>query len=172
VYLQDNCDGRPPSADTREVIGVEQDREVYVVSVGLVGTLLPGEYERVFVSAAGLSRIFLPCADSPPAECVLKLPHKAGEKWELPAVKGSRGVVIGVVVNPRPSIQCLAREPEEVEVPAGKYRALRVDQTMGTGNDAVRSSWWFAPHIGPVKWTHKDRTREFVMVLKSFTPGK
>jgi hypothetical protein len=63
---------------------------------------------------------------------------------------------------------------EEVNVPAGKIRAIRVDRTetvagqMGPGGVPTMTTYWFAPGMGCIKWASKDRSR----VLRSFTPGK
>jgi hypothetical protein len=64
-----------------------------------------------------------------------------------------------------------ASGPERVVVPAGTYRAVRVDMEMpyidGRKGMAKRS-YWYAPGVGRVK----DVADGEVTVLKSFTPGK
>jgi hypothetical protein len=54
---------------------------------------------------------------------------------------------------------------EEIEVPAGKFRAMRVD-LAGTSGIAH----WYAPGIGCVNWY--CTTSKVGRPLKSFTPGK
>jgi hypothetical protein len=59
---------------------------------------------------------------------------------------------------------------EEVEVPAGKYRAVRVDTAAGMFNgNPVEAKAWYAPGIGLVK---SEGSFGHKLVLKSFTPGK
>ncbi len=55
---------------------------------------------------------------------------------------------------------------EEVQVPAGKFRAIRVDRQNGPGQDTT--TYWFAPGMGCIKWTNGTTGRE----LTEFTPGK
>jgi hypothetical protein len=166
VYVRDDHDGSPPSEDARVVIRVVRDRETYAVSVGMEDSngTVGGEYERVFVHPGGLSRECRPVKATNPeqAECILKLLHRLGTTWETTHTDAGG----------RSTRAHFSRGPEDVEVPAGKYRALRVDAVDGSGDDAVRWSWWFAPHIGPVKWTYKHRKNDIVMALKTFTPGK
>jgi hypothetical protein len=54
---------------------------------------------------------------------------------------------------------------EEVEVPAGKFRAIHV-QHISSPQDTT--SYWFAPGLGCIKWADGTRERK----LTGFTPGK
>ena len=56
--------------------------------------------------------------------------------------------------------------PDEVEVPAGKFRALRVVWERGT----VTYTSWYAPNVGEIKRTakHGDDPAATVRLLKSF----
>jgi hypothetical protein len=157
VYERDDHDGRGPSEDVRVVTRVARDGDTLIASVGLVNAdgAVGGEYERVFVSPGGLSRTYRPGKAADP---ILRLPHRPGQKW------GSRGGNLSGTHH--------ACAPEDVAVPAGAYRALRVDLAEVAGADAISWSWWYAAHIGPVKWTYKDRHRDIVMAFKSFTPGE
>jgi len=90
----------------------------------------------------------------PPA-CLLKLPAGAGDAWDFLGGKEKlRMTVAGV---------------EAVEVPAGKYTAVRVDMTGTAGGTTVKATGWYAPGVGLVKATQGGKT---VTVLKSFTPGR
>jgi len=79
-----------------------------------------------------------------PPYCILKLPHKVGEKW--PGNPGGPPRVTGKV--------------ETVKVPAGTFEAIRTEM----GNDV----WWYAPVVGCVKYRIGDRHYE----MKSFTLPK
>jgi hypothetical protein len=66
-------------------------------------------------------------------------------------------------------------EPEEVEVPAGKFKAYRVEHKCPfVSGMTATSTFWFVSGIGIVKEVHNaDKPLLKVeMVLKSFTPGK
>lgn len=56
---------------------------------------------------------------------------------------------------------------EQVEVPAGKFNAVRVKDKWSIGGDGLKDkcTWWFAPNVGVVKMEYGGRD----IVLKSFT---
>jgi hypothetical protein len=95
---------------------------------------------------------------------LLKTSARAGEEWTFttsgPGVAGTRGVIRVVGT-------------EEVEVPAGKFSAVCIEQKttlVVDGKPAYNYSQtlWYAPGVGLVKWTCGGSGA----VLKSFTPGK
>jgi hypothetical protein len=57
---------------------------------------------------------------------------------------------------------------ETVEVPAGKFRAIRVERESRLDQMTQRTTYWYAPGLGCVKWSSDGRGS----VLASFTPGK
>lgn len=90
-------------------------------------------------------------------KCWLKLPAKAGDRWKFELLPGATASakVVG---------------EEEVEVPAGKYKAIRVEWDVIV-DDKVdeRVVIWHVPGIGEVKKTVGNRK---TTVLKSFTSEK
>ncbi len=95
-----------------------------------------------------------------PPTPVLKVPGAKGDKWECPmALDGEKQCDYTLV----------AGGVEEVSVPAGKFNALRIDQTsVGTDGKTIQTiATWYAPGVGVVKMEYGG-TRELV----SFTPGK
>jgi hypothetical protein len=104
----------------------------------------------IAVSADGISRTAI---NGQMVEPVLqfKLPVKAGATWEVKSGK----YVVNYTVGPE----------EESEVPAGKFKAVRVEQVLGD----AKSVLWYAPGVGLVK---EAPSSGVVVVLKSFTPGK
>lgn len=94
-----------------------------------------------------------------PAICVLKLPHRHGASWATES---------RVIQSPRAETRT-AYGPERVEVPAGRFDAIRVESVYARRPaPAQRQTEWFAPGVGLVKWA----VREQVWTLKSFDPGK
>jgi hypothetical protein len=120
---------------------------------------------RVLLSSQGLYRLDVARGELDSPMCVLKLPLRPRQSWDfhkkgrkIPEARGTR----------------TAFEPEEVEVPAGKYLAVRVEAKWKyTDEDEKDAPWrateWFAPNIGVVKFVDSDGD-EFL--LKSFTLGK
>ena len=102
----------------------------------------------IAVSGEGLFRVAVSGRDLAKPILLLKLPAKVGTKWELDG--GARYEVT---------------KEEEVEVPAGKFRAVRVEQVNGDSTTTL----WFAPSAGLVKMSLDGGP---VTVLKEFKPGK
>jgi hypothetical protein len=105
----------------------------------------------IAVSADGLFRVAANGQAVDPPTTLLKLPARVGTKWDYEG--GATYTVIKV--------------DEEVEVPAGKFKAVRVE--LADPGAAARTTLWFSPAVGVIKITSgTDR----VQVLKAFTPGK
>ena len=107
----------------------------------------------IAVAPDGLTRV---AADGKPLDkpaTLLKLPAKAGTKWEYEGGQATYTVT---------------KEDEDVEVPAGKYKAVRVE--LAADGAEARTILWFARSVGLVKMATAGTDR--VTVLKAFTPGK
>lgn len=146
---------------TEVVTGVERDGGVTVVLVGRVngGEVTP--YARWRVSGEGLA-----WSDGSPGRQKrdpirrLKLPAKPGDNWEWALSPESRVKMVETF-----------RGEEEVEVPAGRFKALQVDGDASESG-VMRMTIWYAPGVGSVKQVTKSGSSELTIVLKSFTPGK
>jgi hypothetical protein len=91
---------------------------------------------------------------------LLHLPAKVGDSWD------SKG--------PPPFTEYTSKivGEETVEVPAGKFNAIGVDNTISLGTEHFQTMWWFAPGVGVLKMAGQGKDTDQVVVLKSFTPGK
>ena len=121
-----------------------------------------GDGWKVAVSEQGLFEMEN-CGEkySPPL-CLLKLPSQPGDKWTThPMFMHVKIDLVNTFMG-----------SEEIEVPAGKFTALRVDSEFTDGGKTLRITNWFAPGIGPIKTTMKGPDVDVVVVLKSFAPGK
>jgi hypothetical protein len=123
--------------------------------------------EKVAVSADGVRRLSVLWFEVEPTY-YLKTPVRAGDTWDvhMKSQKGFQGVSGTMTVG----------KEEDIEVPAGKFRAVPVHAAvtpLGPDGEAVRAeeryTRWFAAGVGVVKMTYPDGR---VRVLKSFTPGK
>jgi hypothetical protein len=137
--------------------------------VTITQTITGGEPEAIVktsVSARGVYKLEVGPFKIDPV-CELRFPVKAGDTWpvHVPSQKGGLQGWTGTVT---------VGDVEEIEVPAGKFRAVRVDVVMtGEGGRVLaeprRHTNWYAPGVGLVKTTSgKDPNR----ALKAFTPGK
>jgi hypothetical protein len=101
----------------------------------------------IAVTGGGLLRVAINGRKLGTPSLLLKTPPKVGARW---AVGAARYEVTG---------------EEDVEVPAGKFKAVRVKLT-----DGAESTLWFAPNVGVIKMASTQGP--VVQVLKEFKPGK
>jgi hypothetical protein len=159
-----------------QVVSVDKQSDGLVISVA---TAKPGGVtalrDRWLVSNKGLTRLQIAGIKLDSPVCVLRLPHKAGENWKV-RISGSEQLtrdahgnqIVGSITRETGNVTQVA--VEEVVVPAGKYRAIRVEMiTSPAGGKESRRTSWFAPGVGEVKLTVDGSD---FRVLKSFTPGK
>jgi hypothetical protein len=77
-----------------------------------------------------------------PPVCLLRYPVKSGDRWD--------GEII--VEKEKGKYLCESRE-ENVEVPAGKFKAMKVTVTLEAKGQKVTTAYWFVKDIGFVKQT-------------------
>lgn len=166
-HLREQAGGYYPAVVGTKLVydtnGAEETRVVTAVDRVEGGTLVTTEYLRpdgtkaphmkVKVTAKGLFLAEEGGGAYDPPWCILELPPKAGAKWDT--LSGGRSQVTGSMT---------AAGLEEVEVPAGKFRAAKVVWESGPNP----ATYWYAPQAGLVKLAYG----ETAVVLKSFTPGK
>jgi hypothetical protein len=103
----------------------------------------------IAVSDEGLFRVAVNGKELTKPILLLKTPPKVGTKWEVDAGAEYR-----------------VTKEEEVEVPAGKFKAVRVELVGGESTTIL----WFAPAVGLIKMDGGGG--EQVTVLKEFKAGK
>jgi hypothetical protein len=121
-------------------------------------------------SASGLHLVDDKFMDWNPPLWRLKLPFRNGDTW-----------AVGVVAKPKnervtfdETWKFAAYGPEEVRVPAGTFKAIRVEREA----QLLRSqdTMWYAPGVGMVKhefgFGPRVRPERGTAVLTAFTPGK
>jgi hypothetical protein len=111
----------------------------------------PTPYEIVVVSAAGVKQLEAYGKKNDEPVWWFKLPHTENNTWADQWNQQDRN--------------WKTTGWEQVEVPAGKYRALRTERT--DGGPTVTTYWW-APGVGCIKWTNGNTGRE----MTAFLPGK
>lgn len=153
VYSYDGKD------ETEEITAVEKKDESLIVTVRRVDGFGKKSDSQLKVSKEGLFRLTGGPAVTHPPMWLLKLPHKEGAKWKT--FTGAFGMLESEVT---------AHGPEKVDVPAGKFEAIRIETQYPdkAGDDWIVGRCWYSRGVGLVKRTHGD----YVRVLKSFTPGK
>jgi hypothetical protein len=117
--------------------------------------------ENLRVTSKGVFRYFNNGQRINPAVCLLKYPAKSGDKW---GGKISVGEEQG-------KYSCDAEE-ENVEVPAGKFKAMKVNMSMETGEQSVIIAYWFVKDVGFVKQTIEAGNLNITIELEKFEPAK
>jgi hypothetical protein len=145
-----------------EVTAVEQKREGVLISIGILNAKKDRveNHTKLLVSEDGLSEVEFQGEDVDPPLQILKQPEKSGVEWKIKSVR--KGNLVHMT--------CICREPEEVTVEAGKFKAVPVDQVRTPADGKpYKSTSWYAPNVGLIKVEMKGET---VLSLKSFTPAK
>jgi hypothetical protein len=109
--------------------------------------------QTLIVSHEGVRTIRYDGRDYDEPHVWLRVPHVANNKWTTK--QGST------------TYHYRTADWEEIEVPYGKVRALRVERTRDGERD-VSAVYYWAHGLGCVKWTYGADGRE----LKSYTPAK
>jgi hypothetical protein len=119
---------------------------------------ISNSYEKLLLSEKGVFRISSLGEKVEPPMCLLKLPAKPGMEWEADAG--------GLVVKETHKLF----GPEEIEVPAGKYKAIRVESKVIYANldEPLRYTDWYVPGVGCIKSVRGESVTE----LEAFTPSK
>jgi hypothetical protein len=121
----------------------------------------PSPLEILVLSENGMFRVEAGGMKFDQPVCLVRFPIREGDKWDVKVsgpkqLKHEKGSATTVGF-------------EEVEVPAGKFKALRVEKIVTTSTGVpLRSTFWYAPGVGLVKMNHVGLER----VLKTFTPAK
>jgi hypothetical protein len=149
-----------------EVTDVRQKGAALIVTFRAAEGDGTSEAWRYEVSDKGVYKVGEGDAVLESPECYLRLPFKKGETWETAhKLEGET----------YPSKYTAAGE-EEVEVPVGEFRCIRIESEFVFKGVTYKRRLWWAHRCGMVKdvlvGTDKVGT-EYVRttVLKSFTPG-
>jgi hypothetical protein len=150
-----------PKGVARSWVVTEAERKdgalrVTTAEVGADGK--PARTVTYEVTKAAVCRVAEDGKPLPAPDCLLKLPPTPGSKWEQPmfAPDGTR--------QAETAVRTVVGE-EEVETPAGKFKAVRVDTEYPVGRPW--SKVWYAPGRGVVMTAFGGSAFK----LKSFTPA-
>ncbi|MBP3956291.1 hypothetical protein J8F10_13455 [Gemmata sp. G18] len=137
-----------------------------VVTISQMKNGEPTPYRKVEVSERGLlwTETVGIAFDTP--ACLLRCPVQPGDAWAYSLSRPNTALARAKGTMKVPGT-------ETVEVPAGKFAAVRVDEKRavlapGLPDTNLELTSWYAPNVGQVKWVCGKRER----VLKSFTPAK
>lgn len=154
---------------TRHVTAVERKGGAAVVSVGEVlseeGQEVVVPWETVTVSGDGLFRSHTYGMDFDPPYCMLKAPHKPGNRWAGETTL--RDARLGLTLS-SDRYTSEAHGPERLRVEAGTFQAVRVETETTRDGKSSKGTVWYSPGVGVVKLA----SGAVLWELQSFTPGK
>jgi hypothetical protein len=164
VY-ETTSDNVGPQEHTEEVTKVEVKDNAFQVTVRR-SNVGPGGADSTFeVSTKGVTRMKLGTRET--VSPLLRLPAKAGDTWTF-----ERQPLPGAAFLNAKQIYTMGGE-EDLDVPAGKFRAVRVEMESFVEDEKRASATaWYAPGVGLVKSVTKLGANERTQVLKSYKPGK
>jgi hypothetical protein len=147
---------------TETVTRVEHKGAGFRVTTGQEA--IPGEILKIVtdVSARGVYLVeFAGKVHADPLP-LLKLPAKAGDSWTVKKQIPTGGLA---------TFTYTVGKVEEVKVPAGTFKAIRVQESA---EPVLRmtATHWYAPGVGLVKTVAFYGKSEQTQVLKSYTPRK
>ena len=136
------------------------------VSLSRLETTMKGRVaatEHLSVNEKGVFRDRVNGGEITPPICMLKFPIKKGSTWKVESKVGEEKL----------SVSCKSDE-EEIEVPAGKFKTVKVvmdAEVVGAGI-IVSTTYWFAQGVGVVKQHVNINSMQFTLLLEKFEEGK
>jgi hypothetical protein len=131
------------------------------VTLVTVQELVDGKLEPsdvVSVTENGLSSLYRGKDKLDPPITFLKLDAKPGESWKVESSAADRKFKVRFTFTGE----------EEVKVPAGRYKALKLESEMTSNGRTFTATAWYAKGVGMVKSVSPGGTQE----LKSITVAK
>ena len=121
--------------------------------------------EHLTKTADGIFRARLNDAIVSPPFCLLKAPMKVGTKWGNEFTAGT---------DPgRHRYTAEIQAEETVEVPAGKFKTLRVYFDLQDANgQQVKTTYWFAPNVGFVRQQMELPNATILLEMQKFERAK
>jgi hypothetical protein len=142
-------------AKTETIDGVTLSRLEATINGKIIAT------EHLSQTAKGVFRYRNNGQEISPPICLLKYPAKSGTKWDGDITVGTE----------KGKYACEAKE-ENIEVAAGKFKAMRVAIKIDSQGKTVNTTYWFVPEIGFVKQTVETGGLNIVMELEKYERAK
>lgn len=119
--------------------------------------------EHLSANEKGVFRHRYNGAEITPPICLLKFPIKKGDSWKSESMTGKEKI----------KVACKSEE-EEIEVPAGKFKTVKVvlDAEVVDAGIIVSTTYWFAQGVGIVKQHVNINSMQFSILLEKFDEGK
>ena len=117
--------------------------------------------EHLQQTEKGIQRHRFNGAEITPPLMVLKYPAKDGDKWSGEVSSGDQKIKYSSEAT-----------EEQIEVPAGKFKTIRVILKAEEKGQVINTTYWFAKDVGIVKQTMNVGDFNALLELKSHKRGK
>jgi hypothetical protein len=134
-------------------------------STAVLETTMNGEVastEHLAATEKGVFRHRVNGIELSPPVCFLQYPLKKGESWETSST----------LANEQLKVKGKVIDSEEVTVPAGTYKAFRVEIETSAAGLRSTTTFWFAPDVGVVKQATENAGKMLTAELEKFEEGK
>jgi hypothetical protein len=131
------------------------------VSTATIETLVTDKIvstEKLQVSDRGVFRIELNKLAIVPPICILRLPVRSGDAWQVDSRISDQPV----------TVQFVQRGNEAISVPLDDYKTVRVDGSGSIAGTQTDVSYWFAPDVGIVRIRYRVSGTESSLELKEY----
>jgi hypothetical protein len=147
---------------TMKVTKFEPVDKIMCARIELVVDNKAQAFEHIAVKTDGIYRYTYEGKKTDPPACILKLPPKSGDMWEINAKVGGE------------SLKGTLKEGEaEVKVPAGTYKTVTVAADDFDANGTkITFKYFFAENVGMVKQELNVNGQAAIIELEKFEPGK
>jgi hypothetical protein len=159
--------GQPQKGMITSVIAAEETADgkpIARLEVYINGQKAPTT-EHLMSNKDGVFRVKINNQQLDPPLCILKYPLKAGQKWD------TKTTAIGQQLD----VSCRQGAEEEVQVPAGKYKAVPcvIETSTQTQQGAMKivNTYWFVDDVGVVKQKMNFGDKVILMELTKYEPA-
>ena len=112
--------------------------------------------EHLAATEKGVFRHRVDGTELSPPICVLKSTLKKDDTWETEST----------IANEQIKVKAKVLDAEDVTVPAGKYKAFRVEVEYSVAGMQATVTFWFAPDVGIVKQSIDGSDKNFIELTK------
>ena len=155
-----------PKGNSKLMNQIAKIEKIDGVSLSRLETTAKGKVvasEHLSITDKGIFRNRYNGTEVSPPICMLKFPIKKGSTWKVESKVGEEKL----------SVSCKSDE-EEIEVPAGKFKTVKVvmdAEVVGAGI-IVSTTYWFSQGVGVVKQHVNINSMQFTLLLEKFEEGK
>ncbi len=125
---------------------------------GILNSYCIKDEKGVFWKKVSARKSYSPAASSVfiPQMPIMMFPLQVGARWDW------KGKLKIAMINKNITMHCTVEEEEVIEVPAGRFRCLKIHIHQLRNNEVSDEYGWYSPGVGQVKYVGKELAKELV----------